>query len=688
MVSRGLRRDFARDYPPAIRAHPVYSCRAPATEPAGGDAAGRRGTTTGVPRRPRRRAPDPGARPAPARGGRRGRARRAGPAPGRRPSTRPTPRRRTSRWPRPSSPQQHLARGPDVRRRSAHPRRRAHGTRTASAATSGPPSRSPAAPSTTSATWSTPSTRPRRSPSSARDLPDGVGPDSSLVNGQPIDVTVLQTVADRTGAIGPHLDQAMADLDQVKGTHADRRRRGDPRQATPPLSYLQPLQDSYAKAGPLVQSLPSIVGADGPRTYLLAMLNPAEQRYSGGGALSFTTMRFDHGKATFGTSVNVDDLLQQRQVRSAGSRCTGNPFHRAAPLRVTSATFSPWWSVSGEELLRGYQAAYPGTQLDGVIGIDLQGLADVFRDHRPGRPAALRRRHRRQPGPRPWPGATATSPPSRSAAPDQRGAGPGLPPEVLRGRPDGGQAQRAGRLRRRPALLHLLPRAATSSAAFARVGLSGDLAHAGNDYLGVFTQNLNGSKADYWQHRVRRPRPCGCTPTAARRSTCAWTSPTAPRLHAADAGPQVGYDTRYLEHTDRRLPAAVRAARDRVRGRYAVHSRHPPPQHPPRAEPALLPASVRCSAPGESARPGRRLHGAEGRRQDSDTAMTYDLDVDPQDLVYPEALKVTVTFPNGWTSTSLPARVAGTPPPAPAGRATSRRRCTSRSPWKRRSAQS
>ena len=59
------------------------------------------------------------------------------------------------------------------------------------------------------------------------------------------------------------------------------------------------------------------------------------------------------------------------------------------------------------------------------------------------------------------------------------------------------------------------PRAATSSPTsataasqrrFADVGLSGDLSRTPYDYIGVFTQNLNGSKTDYWQHRERRPR--------------------------------------------------------------------------------------------------------------------------------------------------------------------------------------
>ena len=38
----------------------------------------------------------------------------------------------------------------------------------------------------------------------------------------------------------------------------------------------------------------------------------------------------------------------------------------------------------------------------------------------------------------------------------------------------------------------------------------------------------------------------------------------------------------------------------------------------------------------------------------SDSTMTYSLDVDPQDLVTPETLKVSVAFPKGWSAVSLP----------------------------------
>ena len=49
-------------------------------------------------------------------------------------------------------------------------------------------------------------------------------------------------------------------------------------------------------------------------------------------------------------------------------------------------------------------------------------------------------------------------------------------------------------------LLRLLPRPPVQRR-FARAGLSGDLSYTDNDYVGVFSQNLNGSKNDYYQHR-------------------------------------------------------------------------------------------------------------------------------------------------------------------------------------------
>ena len=204
------------------------------------------------------------------------------------------------------------------------------------------------------------------------------GDSAQLVQGDRVDLATLKYVADQTTSIGPHLDAGA--LRPHPGQGVDARWSAAPSSGPPTqaLDYLQPLQASYHDNAPLLQALPAMVGANGPRTYLLAMLNPSEQRYSGGATLSFTTLRADQGALSFGKTENAEDL-SSRGAYQSWQPVAGNIFHHSsAPTRVTSATFSPWWSVSGEELLRAYAKAFPGPHLDGLIGIDLQGLANLF----------------------------------------------------------------------------------------------------------------------------------------------------------------------------------------------------------------------------------------------------------------------------------------------------------------------
>ncbi len=475
------------------------------------------------------------------------------------------------------------------------------------------------------------------------------GQDSHLVNGQQIDLQVLQKVVDQTAQMGTHLDQAMADVNEVQGNTpivggAVSRARDSA------LGYLQPVQDSYAKAGPLVEALPSILGSDGPRTYLLAMLNPAEQRYSGGGALSFTTMHFDHGRATFGKSVNVDDLLA-RGVTQRWQPVPGNIFHKPGPIRVANATFSPWWSVSGEELLRGYQAAYPGQKLDGVIGLDLQSLADVFRVTGPvelphfgtitadnlvktlagsyGDFASVEVRHQ---------------------------LNEELVPAFRQKFFEGGRmADKLKAIVNSADGRHFFTyfRSGPTQRRFARVGLSGDLARTSHDYIGVFSQNLNGSKVDYWQHRELASTVDLHADGSAAVHLNVDVSNQAPPYTLPVPDPKVGYDTRYLGTVIGVFLPRFAALGDVTAG----GASYSPTLHYPRvhgvlnrkyfAYPTLLPQ-------GQTANVGADYTVPFAADVTSKSTMTYELDVDPQDLVDPEGLEVSVTFPQGWSATSLP----------------------------------
>ena len=177
----------------------------------------------------------------------------------------------------------------------------------------------------------------------------------------------------------------------------------------------------------------------------------------------------------------------------------GNPFHNGK-LRLSTATFAPDWSVSGEELLRGLGAAHrPGGRRP------RRGRRRRARrhaaDHRPRRGPALRHprrlelhpearrrlrhlpRQRRPPGPQPGDRARVRRPRLRARATAWR------------------RSSRCA-ARRRPATSRSGCATPTLQAAVADIGLAGDLSDTDHDYIAVFNQNTNISKSDYWQRRT------------------------------------------------------------------------------------------------------------------------------------------------------------------------------------------
>jgi len=469
------------------------------------------------------------------------------------------------------------------------------------------------------------------------------GRSAEVVRGQRIDVDLLQDVADRTTTIGTHLDLALSDLDQVTGsTPVVGASVTDAK--TTALDYLTPLEETYRANGPLIRSLPGLVGADGPRTYLLAMLNPAELRYSGGAALSFTTVRFTNGVATFGKSVNVEDLAAQGDIQS-WPRVIGNPFHPRPAQRVTNATFSPWWSVSGEELLRGYRRAFPGPPFNGMIAIDLQGLANLFKIT----------------GPIDMPSfGTITSDNlvktlggsyGNFASTEQRHQlNAELVPAFRQQFFAGGQmSEKVKSLMTSAEGRHFVVyfRNGVVENRFGRVGLAGNLSSTPYDYLGVFSQNTNGSKTDYWQHRdvtsTVRLRPNG----SAHANLHVTISNQAPPYDLPVPDPGAGYATRYLgTRVALFLPRKATLESAELNGTPADLPVHFPNVPSVRNRKFVQAPFLLNSGESKTFDVSYRMdHAAE--LLDSRT-MVYRLDIDPQDLVSPQAFHIRVAWPDGY----------------------------------------
>ena len=189
--------------------------------------------------------------------------------------------------------------------------------------------------------------------------------------------------------------------------------------------------------------------------------------------------------------------------------------------------------------------------------------------------------------------------------------------------------------------------------AFSAIGFSGNLSATSQDYIGVFSQNLNGSKTDYWQHREITSKVALREDGSAKVRLGVGVSNLSPPYTLPVPDPQSGYSTRYLgallgiflPHaatmgpvTADGAPYTPRIHRTRVHHvvnrTYFVYS-------------TMLARNATAQLQAHYTVP-------TAAEVTSDRTMTYRLDVDPQDLVDPEMLAVSVTFPPGWTATALP----------------------------------
>ena len=186
---------------------------------------------------------------------------------------------------------------------------------------------------------------------------------------------------------------------------------------------------------------------------------------------------------------------------------------------------------------------------------------------------------------------------------------------------------------------------------FARVGMSGNLSYTGNDYVGVFSQNTNGSKNDYYQHREItddvRLRPDG----SALVSLHVLVQNRAPSYTLPGPDPKVGYATRWLDS----LVGLFLPNHSRLRSPLVVDgTAESPVFHVPRVPSVhnrkfLEPSFALDSGQSWTA----QLSYVVGKAAEvgSDGRMVYRLDVDPQPLVTPETFAVTVHWPRGWHPT-------------------------------------
>jgi hypothetical protein len=470
----------------------------------------------------------------------------------------------------------------------------------------------------------------------------------SLVQDATVDLEQLEEILSALERAGQHLHAASEELDSVNGnTPLIGEKVLEARDAA--RERIEPLRTTYDDAAPVLDALPDVLGADGERTYILAIMNPAELRYSGGATLTLVPMTMTEGKVVFADTLTNEDVSAGAE-KIKWPKVKGNPFHSPGKTRVVNATFSPYWSQSGEELLRAWEVRF-GEQADGVIAVDLQALARLMELTGPVQAEGIGELNSGN-----LVKVLAGSYDTYDS-PDQRQAiNAAVVPAFREKLFQGGQfAEKfqvlADAAKGRHFAMYF--RDERVQQAFVSRGLSGDLSETDHDYLGVFTQNTNSSKSDYWQRRiVDSDVDLKADGSAEVTLTVTVQNPSPPWVHADDPDPsqdpKFGYYTRWAGNAI----AAFLPRGAEVQGQATIRGL---PFRPIVRSVLERPYFYRkvTLPPGGQAILKVTYRVPNAATVDGDS-LVYQLDVDPQATVVPQAVNVTLHVPRGYSPSTTP----------------------------------
>lgn len=469
------------------------------------------------------------------------------------------------------------------------------------------------------------------------------GEDATLFADRAVDVPTLRRVVAAVSDISTHLDAAQVELGEVDDSALGvGTRLADARDEA--TAIVTPLAASARRAKPLADVLPDLFGATGDRTYLLAILNPSEQRFSGGAPLTLAPLSVSDGTLTVGEARDTTDKELYRVGR--WQKVEGNSFHNGK-LRLSTATYAPDWSVSGEELLRGW-ARIVDQETDGLIAVDVVALADLMRITGPvdvpiyGRIDADNFTQKMIGDYDAFPDNDARHALNLALVPlfADRLLGPGNGVEKIESLRDSARGRHFA----------MWMRDSDLQSAVTDIGLSGELSDTGHDYLAVLNQNTNASKSDYWQRRTLtsdvRLRSDG---SARVRLAIEVHNDSPPYANQEFGDPRGGSSrTRWNGMTlGVFLPLDVEVTSATVADRPVGTDVFDYFGRPYKLLRMTLPPTETRTAVLEYVVPA----AADAL---DDGTLTYHLDATPQGMVVPQAVSVTVHWPDGYDVGALP----------------------------------
>lgn len=204
------------------------------------------------------------------------------------------------------------------------------------------------------------------------------GEDSKLFSNGTFSISAIRDAQGAVDRIQRSMDRAEAHLQRVSGRGPKGGQALAKKQSA--LRQIRSLRQEIVSLNPLLKAMPDAVGANGRKTYLVAIMNPAEMRASGGAPLSVAFVRFKDGKMSIPLKGQTSALTNLNQ-KFTWDRLTGrqDPFALPAgtPERFVNTTFNPDFATSGAQMVRATKANF-GIKTDGVIALDITAIGHLL----------------------------------------------------------------------------------------------------------------------------------------------------------------------------------------------------------------------------------------------------------------------------------------------------------------------
>ena len=135
------------------------------------------------------------------------------------------------------------------------------------------------------------------------------------------------------------------------------------------------LDDALGAADTALEVLPGMVGADGPRDWLLVFQNNAEVRAGGGVPGSWAHVHAEDGLLTMGEQGSAAEFGERRTPVLPLTREERKVYGAPLGTYFQDATFTPDFPRAADLMRARWEESHPGTHLDGVISVDTVALS-------------------------------------------------------------------------------------------------------------------------------------------------------------------------------------------------------------------------------------------------------------------------------------------------------------------------